>query len=595
MDLECGHYESDNVKVMLKIQPDAGKNWIMQRTTSEKFCHAIAQYFLKRITAKEAPFQLRLHLIYLINDVMHHCVRRSVENLRLALETVVVPVFCTSSLSADDDKIQKLNKLLDLWEKNKYFSPDTIEKMKDPSQALSSYQANLITENAQAVTAITQAIQQQYSNLEKQHQDFVAHLNLQLATAQQQLQVLLTQTNNAPPPPPDVSALNPIPGVNLAGQILLGFPPPNVPDQGYNQNGGPPGMYGGLHHQPQQPQQFEYNHGSNMALLPPDLQGPPGNLMPLPDFSKPPPGFPPLGPPPPGLPPLIPPSELDLTPSVPYYELPAGLIAPLVRLEEFDYKPLDPEHIRLPPPMPPSERLLAAVEAFYQLPSRERPRDGDGWEKLGLYEFFRAKQRARRIKEEGRYSRSRSRSMSPNDFEMSPPRRRFNSEERRQRSRSKSSSRSRSRSPRRRQQRSRSRSPMGYLRSGESPPPEQGQQQQQQQHRRSLSHGRSPTPPSFAPSFSQIPPDSRIGEENKGHQLLRKMGWGGRGLGAGEQGIVDPVEAAEVRDRLDMHKGIGIDLRDPFEQFRKNKSQGFIQRMKTRDEEKPKKRSRFND
>ena len=44
----------------------------------------------------------------------------------------------------------------------------------------------------------------------------------------------------------------------------------------------------------------------------------------------------------------------------------------------------------------------------------------DGWEKLGLYEFFRAKQRARRMKEEGRGG-----SRSP-----SPPRRRFNSEER---------------------------------------------------------------------------------------------------------------------------------------------------------------------
>ena len=68
--------------------------------------------------------------------------------------------------------------------------------------------------------------------------------------------------------------------------------------------------------------------------------------------------------------------------------------------------------------------------------------------------------------------------------------------------------------------------------------------------------------------------------------LVVPSGWGGKGLGAGEQGIVNPVEAAEVRDRTDMYKGIGNDLKDPFEQFRKNKSQGFIQRMKTRDEEK---------
>uniref|UniRef100_A0A0B7ACN2 Calcium homeostasis endoplasmic reticulum protein n=1 Tax=Arion vulgaris TaxID=1028688 RepID=A0A0B7ACN2_9EUPU len=602
----------------------AGKNWIMQRTSSEKFCDALAQYFLRRITSKEAPFQLRLHLIYLINDVMHHCVRRNVEILRLALETVVVPIFCTSCLTAEDDKIVKLTKLLDLWEKNKYFAPDTLEKMRDPSQALSSYQADLITENAQAVTSITQAIQQQYSALEKQHQDFVSHLNLQLATAQQQLQVLLSQSGDAGGPPTSNTGLpsslplmTSMSGHQQIPGSLMSFPPPNSMivsssgDQisGYNQNGGPPGMvpgpnmYGSLH-QSQQPQQFEYNHGSNMAMLPPDMQGPPPSgvglmQLPMPDFSKPPPGFPPLGPPPTGLPPLIPPSDLDLTPAVPYYELPAGLIAPLIRLEDFEYKPLDPRDIRLPPPMPPSERLLAAVEAFYQPPSRERPRDVDGWEKLGLYEFFRAKQRAKRIKEKGWDSRSRSQSRSPSGspggIENSPPRRRFNSEERRQRSslsqspsRSRSqtppSSRSRSPSPRRRQVRSRSQSPLPYLRSSRSPTP-----------RRAPSLERSPTPPSFAPSFSHVPHEIRLGEENKGHQLLKKMGWAGRGLGAEEQGMTDPVEAAEIRDRMDMHKGIGINLRDPFEQFRKNKSQGFIQRMKTRDDEKPKKKSRFND
>lgn len=62
------------------------------------------------------------------------------------------------------------------------------------------------------------------------------------------------------------------------------------------------------------------------------------------------------------------------------------------------------------------------------------------------------------------------------------------------------------------------------------------------------------------------------------------LGWGGKGLGAEEQGIVDPISAADARDRNDMFKGIGMDLKDPFEQFRKSKSHGFIQRMKARDE-----------
>lgn len=77
--------------------------------------------------------------------------------------------------------------------------------------------------------------------------------------------------------------------------------------------------------------------------------------------------------------------------------------------------------------------------------------------------------------------------------------------------------------------------------------------------------------------------------------LLKKMGWGGKGLGAKEQGIVDPIEAADVRDRNDMYKGVGINMSDPFEQFRKNKSQGFITRMQARDSNKDEKKKRSAD
>jgi len=57
-------------------------------------------------------------------------------------------------------------------------------------------------------------------------------------------------------------------------------------------------------------------------------------------------------------------------------------------------------------------------------------------------------------------------------------------------------------------------------------------------------------------------------------------GWGGGGLGQLEQGMVDPVQHAEVRDRTDLYKGIGIELNDPFENFRKSKSHGFVTRMR---------------
>lgn len=49
-------------------------------------------------------------------------------------------------------------------------------------------------------------------------------------------------------------------------------------------------------------------------------------------------------------------------PDVPYYELPAGLMVPLVKLEDFDYEEINPNDIKLPLPAPPNERLLRAVE-----------------------------------------------------------------------------------------------------------------------------------------------------------------------------------------------------------------------------------------
>lgn len=100
----------------------------------------------------------------------------------------------------------------------------------------------------------------------------------------------------------------------------------------------------------------------------PSSEPPPFSNVPLPDFSKPPPGF--------GPPPVIhEPSVEDLMPSMPYFELPAGLMVPLIKLEDGEYKPLDPDAIRLPPPAPPSDRLVAAVEAFYAPPNHDSPRD----------------------------------------------------------------------------------------------------------------------------------------------------------------------------------------------------------------------------
>lgn len=608
-----------------------GKSWIFQNCTTDAKSELIAQYFLKRIISKEASFELRLHLIYLINDLLHHCQRKGADNLKKCLEQIVVAVFCTSLVGAGEDKKVKLNKLLALWEQNKYFDQDIIEKMKEPDKSLGNYHTELINENTAIVSQITASTQLQYASLQKQHTEFSNHLQNQLQQLQQQLtslQTQLAQAQAAVIAPPTVSVVGSVSGIAGSGsdlQSVSGVTTTSAADPALGSFNQPPLQYGpapppGFSRPP--PPFGDYGH---RPWGPPPMPG-----MPLPDFSKPPPGFPPPGA-------HIPPPDIDLTPSVPYYELPAGLIAPLIKLEDHDYRPLDPKDIRLPPPMPPSERLLAAVEAFYSPPFHDRPRDSEGWEKLGLFEFFKAKQKAKKLKEmRGDRSRTRSRSRSRSrsherdrerererDKDGSPgpritssrkpapsvTRRRFDSRSRsRSRSKSPSSrsgsrsrsysrsqsgsrSRSRSRSPRRRSRSySDSRSPLPYRkrsRSRSDSPRGRGRS-------RTRSKSRSTTPPTFsteaflAAAAAQSSTQEKLGEENKGHMLLKKMGWGGKGLGAKEQGIVNPIEAGEVRDRQDQFKGVGVSMNDPFEQFRKNKSQGFINRMKARDDGKKK-------
>lgn len=50
----------------------AGKNWMFNNAKSPQHCELMTSHLRNRITADTAHFELRLHLIYLINDVLHH-------------------------------------------------------------------------------------------------------------------------------------------------------------------------------------------------------------------------------------------------------------------------------------------------------------------------------------------------------------------------------------------------------------------------------------------------------------------------------------------------------------------------------------------
>nr|XP_039268165.1 calcium homeostasis endoplasmic reticulum protein-like [Styela clava] len=590
------------INTCTKDSISAGKSWILSNSKSAQHCEVIGRHLLKRILEAEkmadnetvngkSKFDTQLHIVYLVNDVLHHASRKHIGDLSSALQSVILPIFCMANANAPEARRERLTKLLGLWQKFKYFNEDILEKLKDPPTALSEYQANLIIEHAAAVQQVQTDIQNQYNQYEEQHKQYASHIESQIKERRDAFEKRKEDEKRAK----DEER--------------------NAQSQDYDQNqykdNAPPWASGMDDYDNNTPMQFEYGHGANNqtpqvidyshSRNPSEWQeeefgprlpwgGGQGPRMggPWQDGSPWAGGGPrPRGPRAP--PPQMNPNDPSLIPSVPYYDLPSGLMCPLVKLEDMDYKSLDPAMIRLPPPVPPSERLLAAVEAFYGPPSHERPRNVDGWERNGLFEFYRAKVRAKQRKD-GNLSRSKSKSRSRSrERSLSRSRSRGRSYSRSSssgsRSRSRSSrSRSRSRSPK-----NRSLSPSRRRKSGSRSlsPENRRSRSPDRQRSRSPIADRDLTPPSMGGNvYAQaLSMEGKLGEENRGAQMLKRMGWGGAGLGAKEQGREDPISAGEIRDKYDQFKGLGMPTDDPYESFRKSKSQGFITRIKARDKE----------
>lgn len=89
-----------------------GKSWIFNNCTTQEHYDAVAKHLLKRITRIPCTFDAKLHLMYLINDLYNHCMRKGSEHLREAINQIIVPAFCTTVIEADEDRKQKMNKVI---------------------------------------------------------------------------------------------------------------------------------------------------------------------------------------------------------------------------------------------------------------------------------------------------------------------------------------------------------------------------------------------------------------------------------------------------------------------------------------------------
>lgn len=271
--------------------------------------------------------------------------RKNANDLKDALESVVVPMFCNASIGANDEQKHKLEKLLKLWEsKANYLASDTVEKMHQPAVSYQQYQAEQVNKYANEVANLAQQTKATFEGYRAQHQAFVCHAMQQIMDLQQQKQNLEQQQ-----PPPTTTNIIPLDAIQANLQQTIQSisqsnntsipPPPNPPPLPQNQFSTQPPPTAENFMPPIDPSVPP----PNMAPQQPPPNGmdgipfnqPPPGFFPtpgvFPDFSKPPPGFPP--------PPAVPQPELeDLTPSVPYYDLPAGLMVPLIKVSLLVYE-----------------------------------------------------------------------------------------------------------------------------------------------------------------------------------------------------------------------------------------------------------------
>ena len=72
-------------------------------------------------------FQHKLHIVYLVNDILHHCQRKGAQDLQKALQDVVVPLFFVTQLGESPENLQKVTKVLGIWESHNLFEPSLLQ------------------------------------------------------------------------------------------------------------------------------------------------------------------------------------------------------------------------------------------------------------------------------------------------------------------------------------------------------------------------------------------------------------------------------------------------------------------------------------
>ena len=178
----------------------SGKSWIFQNSNSPDSNRLLANYLNFKVTSTASDFTTKLHVIYLVNDVLHHCVRKNNHELKVAFSKVAVSMYSATATIADQTQIAKLFKLVNLWEtKSKFFDDKILDKMKNYDEAWNNYKNELRNSYAAEISDATKAGISTYEGYKAQHEQFTAHAESQIrqySTDLENLQQQLRDTAN---------------------------------------------------------------------------------------------------------------------------------------------------------------------------------------------------------------------------------------------------------------------------------------------------------------------------------------------------------------------------------------------------------------
>ena len=190
-NISLSHFDSLLQPIMDTCTKDSistGKQWMFQKGVDKESNKLLSEYLTWRVSSPDTSFNQKLHVIYLVNDVLHHCVRKNNSQLQAALVAVAVPMYCSAAQVAGEEEMDKLSKLIVLWQsKNKFFSDQTLEAMKSPGSSLLKYKADLADKFRSAVEEVERNISSTFSNYKQQHEQYVNHASNSIDQQQKQL------------------------------------------------------------------------------------------------------------------------------------------------------------------------------------------------------------------------------------------------------------------------------------------------------------------------------------------------------------------------------------------------------------------------